>query len=55
MRSLQALLVSVALALAFLNWWVPGFRRYALIGELPELSTLMQRKEGAVEQTGVNE
>ena len=46
MRALQVLLVSIALALAFLNWWVPGFQRYALIGELPELSTLIQRREG---------
>ncbi len=46
MRALQVLLVSLALALSFLNWWVPGFQRYALIGELPELSTLIQKREG---------
>lgn len=45
MRSLQVLFVSVALTLAFLNWWVPGFQRYALIRELSELSTLIQRRE----------
>ena len=46
MRAFQVLLVSLALALAFLNWWVPGFQRYALIGELPELSTLIHKREG---------
>lgn len=38
MRSLQVFLVSLALMLVFLNWWVLGFQRYALIGELSELS-----------------
>ena len=42
MRSLQVLLVSLATALAFLNWWVPGFGNYALIGELPELFVLRE-------------
>ena len=46
MRALQILLVSLTLALAFLNWWVPGFQRYALIGELPELSTMLPSRDG---------
>lgn len=46
MRVFQISLVSLALALAFLNWWVPGFQRYALIGELPELSTVLQSRDG---------
>lgn len=45
MRELQILLVSLALALAFLNWWLPGFQRYALIGELPELSTRLKSRD----------
>lgn len=40
MRTVQLMVVSTAFALAFLNWWVPGFKQYALFGTLPDLPTI---------------
>lgn len=40
MRTLQITIAFVAFTLAFLNWWVPGFRQYQFLGTLPDLPTL---------------
>ncbi|MEM6254829.1 MAG: hypothetical protein AAF821_18085 [Cyanobacteria bacterium P01_D01_bin.156] len=41
MQTVQVMIVSIAFSYAFLNWWEPGFKRYALLGTLPDLPTIL--------------